>query len=486
MTKRKNSMDDIIIRYGQPQKSYSDRHQEIAFKALTEGKPIEELQRGVEEKIKEIPLPDFLKLEKEELSTEEQKVQLSLEAIYSLNDSEVPIYHHFPKRKKPLMIDTTYLYKEEGAGGAYVSHENKIWLSQIKEMSFTMLISTFSHELKHAQQYLVNRGSFNNYQQHQLGFLGEAQAFACSDRVLASICPDHPNSKDFKAFLVLFSIFGDGMENLIFDETASKDWALKNAEEHWMFNYLKGFLMDKSYIEGFYNFYKDAYDRDFPIRKTDTPLTKIPPEFDIIHPKEVLDLLKNCVSKQARKPNNKALQALVNRDKKALSILLKGKDKKGKFLLDENCIGDIGNTALIICEADNSTDLFEVILKSDRISKENLSFFLVSILHCPSAEKLSDEVIKTKMKLLKMLLSYRNPKGKRLISDANLKETIYYSKQEADLDGNEGEKQIIGCAEEVIHSMKPTLKKTLKKGQISDRRKAAIKTIKKSPSTPEI
>ena len=67
MTKRKNSMDDIIIRYGQPQKSRSDRYQEISFRALTEGKPIEELQREVEEKIKEIPLPDFLKLKKERL-----------------------------------------------------------------------------------------------------------------------------------------------------------------------------------------------------------------------------------------------------------------------------------------------------------------------------------------------------------------------------------------------------------------------------------
>ena len=299
-------------------------------------------------------------------------------------------------------------------------------------MGFSQLIEVFSHELKHAQQDHHNKNEHNNYQCHQLGFLKEAQARACEDRVMASLCPDNPRAENFQSTLLLFSIFDEEGDKYLGDEKASLDWKLKNVEEIRVWKYLEAFLIGKKYG---YNHYKDEYDRIWPIQETN-PLTEIPPEFDIIHPEEILKILK-AVPKTPRLPINKARQAIVNNNKRSLTILLKTKDPKGNFLLPAESIYEVMFEAFMMTEATNKIDLFETVLKSGRCSPKDIEESFQYVFHLMEDEKLTDELFEARKKLLKALLAQKTPDGKRIISNQKIKEVIDFSREEVDYSNND-------------------------------------------------
>ena len=473
MIKHKNPMDDIIIRYGQPQMRPSQKMNALLDKMIKEHKSQEQAEKEFE--AKEIPLSEFLKLKKEELSADEQKIQLVLEAIHSLNSGYPPIYRSFPKRENPLVIDITFLDADKNLVGAYRPATNDIIFSKIEHLGFSQLIEVFSHELKHAQQYLKNENDYSNYQEHQLG-LKEAQARACEDRVMASLCPDDPRAENFQSTLLLFSIFDEEGDKYLGDEKASLDWKLKNVEEIRVWKHLEAFLIGKKYG---YEYYKDTYDRTWPIQETE-PLTKIPPEFDIVSPERVLEILKK-VPKTPRLPINKAVQAITNSKKRALSILLKSKDTEGNFLLSDENIPGVMLDAFSMAEATNKTDLFETVLKSGRCSQKDMEETFVYVFHLMEDEKLTDELLEIRKKLLKVLLAQKTPNGKKIISEEKIKEAIDFSRQEVEYTNNDEQLKLADRLESYIDSTKKSLRKRLKSS--SNKTKSA--SPRKDP-TPEI
>ena len=340
------------------------------------------------ESFRQVPLKEFLSTDLTLLSNNEQKIQLVLEAIYSLNGGSPPIYDRFPKREKPLVIDLITPCDE--GSGIYFENENIIRLNKIEDSSFTSLTEALSHELKHAQQYMPNRFSFNHYQQHQLGFLAESQAQACAARVLMSLGPQHPHAIQF--VLSYLAVLGSHNKKPTVEEN------LKITEEQMTIHFLNQFLHGDTFKK-MYRSYKDDFDCDFPIHRNDVPLDKIPDQFNLSESESILKLLASF-PKNARTRKNQVLQALENRDMKEFSILLNARNKNGNFTLSDNTVHRLQFHVIAFCEQTNSTLPFQTLLESGRFQPKSINAVLGRIFSLPTDKIPFDSLLNTKSQLL--------------------------------------------------------------------------------------
>lgn len=136
------------------------------------------------------PLKEFLKLNREELSDAEQKVQEAIKVLYEMNDKDPPLYLEFPPCNEnfPLMIDVTTYTTKVGAAAIYAPVTNQIQFQQIDKIQ--PLVVSLAHELKHAEQNsseLLNRVLKGTYESIQLRYLEEAQAYAFDGRIQAEL-----------------------------------------------------------------------------------------------------------------------------------------------------------------------------------------------------------------------------------------------------------------------------------------------------------
>ena len=196
-----NSMDDIFVRFVTEDideekirrldskkallAMYGEDQEEVPMWALEGFKRLQTeiatIEREVGESIPTLPIKEFLALAPESLPKEAQYLQQVLLLIYKENEKS-PIYHKFPKRDIPLLIDYSRLLNEE-VDGSYSAWNNKITLNS-DILNSEKLLETLAHELKHAEQWFdTDKINLNSYQEQQLGVLAEAQAYACGQYV---------------------------------------------------------------------------------------------------------------------------------------------------------------------------------------------------------------------------------------------------------------------------------------------------------------
>ena len=224
-----------------------------------------------ETKKQTVPLKEFLTLPQDQLTEQNQKVQKALGQLYKLNDREPPLYHSFPKRNVgPLVIDCTPVMNENFSA-CYYFKENKVKLEESTlEGTELDLLDSFSHELKHAEQFSEEfcavRAELRDKDGlgfHQLLYLTEAQAYAFDEYV-----------KD------LFYAKEKGVE----DKNIK---TFSDVESAGMKDFLQ-ILYEKGH-------YKSNYDLISPITRKDKGLTveDIPVSFHFRDNQEALSLLED-------------------------------------------------------------------------------------------------------------------------------------------------------------------------------------------------
>ena len=129
----KNTMNDIIIRFGAPRMTGGDRLRQQTLdlkKALQQGKILDYIRTPKPKEYTDILITEFLGLKPETLSPADQKIQRLLNILYQINGKEPPLYTRFPRREHPLIIDLTTIAREDCAAH-YISDQHKIEFNQI-------------------------------------------------------------------------------------------------------------------------------------------------------------------------------------------------------------------------------------------------------------------------------------------------------------------------------------------------------------------
>ena len=156
---------------------------------------------------------DYLYLNPEYLPQRERYFKTAMKDLYHYAQN-FPLFSSFPNHgpTKPLTIDITNF--PENAAGCYSLLYNTICISDKTDPDSILL--SLAHELKHAEQSsqeeTTARRSSNLFY-HQLGFLGEAQAFSFEIYVSMLIAKTNKYSREKFLSLVQNNIFEDYISN---------------------------------------------------------------------------------------------------------------------------------------------------------------------------------------------------------------------------------------------------------------------------------
>ena len=314
-----NSMDGVLVKYGV---SLNKEEQNLVSwpQFSDENK---QKAAALKKQIKTVTIPEFLKVDPEELSDVERNIQRAIQLVYDLNDKDPPLYKKFPtfrSEKNPLTIDITTAGKnKQNYGAAFGQHDNRVTFEAIDNPD--LLVLTLAHELKHAEQCdedtyewyekaISGMSMENAYGWHEHGFIDETRAY------LAGACAyyrifghtDNPRMPEVRIYEEVFKKYGKILDQKRFDEEAVKA----------IFNRL---LLSGKYFE----YYKDQYDLRAPIGETDKGLDHIPEVFHL--PQSLLTEFQK-VPRIARTVNGKLRQAEKNkRIDEYVSLLHEGIDK---------------------------------------------------------------------------------------------------------------------------------------------------------------
>ena len=156
---------------------------------------------------------DYLYLNPEYLPQRERHFQNAMKDLYYYAHN-FPLFTSFPDHgpDKPLTIDITKFPKN--AAGCYSLLYNTICISDKTDPDSILL--SLAHELKHAEQSSQEetkaRRSSNLFY-HQLGFLGEAQAFSFEIYIAMLIAKTNKYSREKFLSLVQNNVLEDYISN---------------------------------------------------------------------------------------------------------------------------------------------------------------------------------------------------------------------------------------------------------------------------------
>jgi len=236
-----------------------------------------------------VTLKEFLALPPEKLTEQNQKIQKALGQLYKLNDREPPLFHSFPKREAgPLVINCGYA-AYQNLYAYYEPNENKVALADNALAATELyLLSTFAHELKHAEQTSEEHYSLQRKMQrkdglayHQLRYLNEAQAYAFGSYVLyLSQLNTYPKGLVWLHDLPTFPILERHSKEQHIDDFRDIEYEM-----------MKEVLPLLYQTEGC----RADYDDIKPISEEDIGLmeAEIPASFHFKHPREALLLLQD-------------------------------------------------------------------------------------------------------------------------------------------------------------------------------------------------
>ncbi|MBR6411632.1 MAG: hypothetical protein IKS41_00530 [Alphaproteobacteria bacterium] len=432
MTTRKNSMAEIIVRYGQEQKTLEDELCGVIDEICMQG-PDNHDSCSKESERKETTLPKFLKIDPKSLSEDERKVQSVLKDIYELN-GDIGIYPIIPKKNgKSLCIDlTACLPKEKGADGVYARDMHAIEMLNIVGFQEKVLTRILSHELMHVYQEIADTSHFNNYQNHQWGFYIESQADACATGVVTCLHTDAPNYRLMRAFV--------GREAV----SAS----FKKKRDQWTLQYLRNFFKSSKY-----HYYKEDYDRCYPIHRDDKPLPAMPAGFPVANADQVLQILNENVSRVALTPMGKLWQAIENSDQKALLILLKSKDRAGNPLIPDTEMDLINENIVEACEKQKKTGMLETYLKSGRVSQDDVDYMFLSLV-IPHKGKATQDLFEIRTKMMDVLIGMEGPDGSKVLTNTQIERGISYAEMVIEMRGNNDAKVFFNNMAKHIRSIR--------------------------------
>ena len=416
-----NSMDEIIVRFGSKRISEVERNRieraKLRLAEINQDDQLSSLKFFKKEKIrlqkiiatdmksKTLPLIEFLKLDASDLSAKEQQLQRVLLFLYKQNESSIPLYKKFPKRECPLVIDCTII-PNANLAGLYSGAFNTVIVGDNVSKD-EQLVATLAHELKHAEHFLGDKFlNYNSYQIHQISFLKEAQATACGDWVLRQYKKEF-QIEEAPEIKLLLSLFGPKVKQ---GTMASSDMPF----------HLNKFLDNERYA----CVYKDEYDVKHPILYTEKGLTRIPSVFGIEKKDEVrvLKILNSRIPRRARTPDNQVRQALENNDIKTIKTLMAKTDKSGKHLVSDHILMN-----LMLCDCYKNLALYDAVLKSNRLTKEDKNDLLGSIFHFSDGLVCDEIEMDERKKVFKKLVSEKDEKGNFVFSSDEVMEWIDFS-----------------------------------------------------------
>ncbi|MBR5130216.1 MAG: hypothetical protein IKV03_03230 [Alphaproteobacteria bacterium] len=411
-----NTMDDILVKYNpQGKKIGGSRWNLTDFNELTA-----RLLETVEDRKNEITLPmsEFLKLQSSELSEKDQKIQKVFGYLYELNSKDPPIFGEFSKGNKPVLINCVDMPTGgEDTCGTFTPNTNEIRFNDIHNVDELKLFLILAHEMKHAEQSQgVSKNNLNSYQQHQLGFLDEVQAYGFEDRVYYSLGKSHPLLKEKmknKVNQFFYSLLADEYQACKTTEEAERISTLKKMKE---------FFSPK--LKYLYETYKDDYDFHYPIGNSDEGLKSLPKSYGFSEEgeKEIIQCLNYLVPREGRTPEAQMLQAIKNDDFNKAASLIDQKDKTGQYVISDN------QYDLLILDCLKKTPLLDVLQTSERLNKKSIlngmSHMIVDLEARNDADQGEMENIPKENinKCFNFLISRKDEKGIPLVSKADVKE----------------------------------------------------------------
>ena len=436
-------MDCIMVRYGIPaltpeekrklshaEKILRDLDKDPIMKLVYKKKEIAEFRKiiALKDKIKEVPIKDFLALDAKDLTPEEKVIQSALSFLYEQNAQTPPIYKSFPKRDEALVVDCTV--SVDDCSGQYYPDTNEIRLKGTGQ-KVSRILEIIAHELKHAEQDVDKTNmALNNYQLQQLGFLDEALAYACDKFVLDRYYKEFPEEKREKS--ILERLFGSP-ELDEFEGNMSSEWAASHVK-----NFMYAFVSEK---------YKENYDEHYPILYTDKGLTSIPSAFGIDKKDmiAVINVLNEFVSKKAKTPLGILFQAVANEDSKKITRICRAKDSQKEYVIAQDEL-----ELFVECGCLNSFNVFKAVMDSNRFEKEACTNFIGSVLHVSEDEALTDSLKENRLKNFEFLITKTNENGKPLFSNKELAKLFSMIEDTA---FNDGEIELQKAAKHVLNKV---------------------------------
>lgn len=400
------------------------------------------LESEVNKFIKILPMKEFLALSPESLPNEVRNLQKTLLLIYKENEKS-PIYHKFPKRDIPLLIDYSRLLNEE-VDGSYSAWNNKITLNS-DILNSEKLLETLAHELKHAEQWFdTDKINLNSYQEQQLGVLAEAQAYACGQYVHKRCFNEILNEK--KAFNPMVSLvnnlFGDKMRH-IFEGCM---------QSQYMINHLEDFFDLHSY----YSSYKEMFETSYPILKGDKGLTDIPDSFGIEKKDRVkiLKFLNENVSKKARTPIGIFLEACMNKDVQRLNALMRAKRTTGEYFFPDDDFKSISGTLAFEVKM-----IFDAVQNSGRLTKKDYIKGFYQVMHLKDNVEYEQKDIEERLEIFKALILLKDEKGRFIIPRKMIEEDFEMKMINSE---NPITQKLIKKANECLKECRPVGKKKMR------------------------
>ncbi|MBQ4472335.1 MAG: hypothetical protein II942_03750 [Alphaproteobacteria bacterium] len=280
-----NSMDSILVRYGATGIE-------------------EEFDASKHPEVKTVTVPEFLKLNPEDLTEDERKIQEAIRIVYDLNEKDPPLYKNFhhESAKKPLAINCC---------GKYALHASAVFWPSRNEVGFVdkeaNLVGTLAHELKHAEQHAqpeiqaIFDGN-DNLAKRVPFYLDEAEAFYTEAVVcVATGRMDHVSEfTPLKHYQYLLEKYTD--ENGHVDMSMVKEKALER---------LFGMLSDEGY-----GVYPIQAEMEYPMLNTDVGLTKIPEHYGLSE--NFMEVIRQ-MPREARFGCGKIVQCIKNHEENKLS-----------------------------------------------------------------------------------------------------------------------------------------------------------------------
>ena len=353
--------------------------------------------------VKTVPIKEFLAISPDSLSKAERNLQKVLYLIYN-NNEHSEIYHKFPKREQPLLIE--YSSRLDDELGRYYPDINKIKL-RIDLLNSERLLKTLAHELKHAEQWFdKDKIELNSYQNHQLEVLAEAQAFACGQYVQEKCFNKLSEKKKKMGFeeALINAVFLRKMTNIFEGCMQSK----------YMIDHLEDF-----FELGIYSLYKeDLYDK-YSGSYRDKGLTDIPDSFGIDKQDKVkiLNFLNENIKKKSMTPKGIFIEAFEQEDIPRLNALLRAKRCTGEYFLSDDLFQEV-----LLVAAFKSKAVFDACQNSDRLTKKDCEeglFEVTNLMH-----RYSEKEIDERLQIFNALILLKDKNGKFILSRRKIEETL--------------------------------------------------------------
>ena len=372
---------------------------------------------------------DYLYLNPEYLPQRERHFQNAMKDLYYYAHN-FPLFTSFPDHgpDKPLTIDITKFPKN--ADGSYSSLYNDISISD-RTNSNSILLS-LAHELKHAEQTSQEEmmARYNsNLAYHQLGFLGEAQAYSFEIYIAMLIAKTNKYSREEFLSLVQNNIFEDYISNTfgIIDyhyKTSLENNTDLNAQQIQNDLILAGLpYLSKD------TSYKRHYDECRAVNDNDADISHIPESFHLdktFVEQQIIPELKK-IPHEALEPKCRFHQLLSNKQEDLAKTFLSFYPSMAEDFASFSLSRLLGLFILHLPQINNQTELdaFELKLLN------HFNFLLPYIntqSNTQNIKNLTQNAIHAGMpNLVQTILNSRNHDGSRILDNYNICRAFIFS-----------------------------------------------------------